>query len=179
MALGKRRQKRIKAVPAKLQITSMMDMFTIILIFLLCSFSENPETIDLSKNVQLPESTAKQNYKENIRLVLSNEAMTLGGKTIGILKDGKVVDLDPHDLRRSELYKQLTIYRKDMEKHKEPMAGFGGPTEDGKDQPSNEQPDILFLCDKRLSFKTINSVVKTAGMAGFPNFQFAVLAKNL
>ncbi len=174
MALGKRKQRRQKAVPAKLQITSMMDMFTIILIFLLCSFSENPETIDLSKNVQLPESTAKQNYKENIRLVLSNQAMMLGGKTIGTIKDGKVVDLDPNNLRKSELYKQLTIYRKDLEKHKEPMAELGGSTQEAK-----EQPDILFLCDKRLTFKTINSVVKTAGMAGFPNFQFAVLAKNL
>jgi biopolymer transport protein ExbD len=36
---------------------------------------------------------------------------------------------------------------------------------------------LLFLCDKQHTFRSINHVIKTAGMAGFPNFQFAVLKK--
>ena len=50
MALGKRRKGAGQFVPPKLQITSMMDMFTIILIFLLFSFSDKPETITLDKH---------------------------------------------------------------------------------------------------------------------------------
>ena len=69
MALGKMKKHAKHFVPPKLQITSMMDMFTIILIFLLFSFSNKPETMSLHKDMKLPKSSADLDYKENINLV--------------------------------------------------------------------------------------------------------------
>ncbi len=40
-----------------------------------------------------------------------------------------------------------------------------------------ESLSILLLCDRRLPFKTINHITKTAALAGFPNFQLAVLKR--
>ena len=54
MALGNMRPLAKKFVPPKLMITSMMDMFTIILIFLLFQFSEKPEMIQMQKDIELP-----------------------------------------------------------------------------------------------------------------------------
>ena len=71
MAFGTMRKNTKEFEAPKLQITSMMDMFTIILIFLLFSFSTKPDTIQLAQEIKLPESVAKQDYKENIKLVLS------------------------------------------------------------------------------------------------------------
>jgi len=65
MALGKIRKHNGSFVPPKLQITSMMDMFTIILIFLLFSFSSKPEVTGLDKHMELPASTAKMDHTEN------------------------------------------------------------------------------------------------------------------
>lgn len=162
MALGKRRRQSTKFVPPKLQITSMMDMFTIILIFLLFSFSEKPETITLDKDIELPTSTARLDYNDNIKLILSQRNLKLGDEVIAQLKNGKIVGLDPEKLKESMLYEKLkSIHDKE--------TGVTGEDE--------KKETILFLCDSRLSFKTINSVVKTAGMAGYPNFQFGVLKK--
>lgn len=155
MALGKLKKGSRQFIVPKLQITSMMDMFTIILIFLLFSFSNNPEAIELNKDLQLPESEAKLDYKENIELVLSRSNLKLENEVIAEIKNGKIIGLNPKELKQSNLYRQLKAYREKADK--------------------NEL--ILFLCDKRLPFNTINTIMKTAAMAGYPNFQFGVLKK--
>lgn len=162
MALGKMKKHTKHFVPPKLQITSMMDMFTIILIFLLFSFSNKPETISLHKDLNLPKSTADLDYKENINLVLSQTSLELGGKVIGTVKNGRIIGLDPQNLKTSTLYERLRSTRESTD-----------------DLPGDDstKAHILFLCDKRLPFKTINSVIKAAAMAGYPNFQFGVLKK--
>jgi biopolymer transport protein ExbD len=159
MAFGRINRRPRGFILPKLQITSMMDMFTIILIFLLFSFSDNPEDMTLEKNLDLPKSNAKMDYKDNIRLIVSKDKLKIGDSVIAKLENGKVVGLNPDQLDKSTLYKKL----------KEENAKVSGIDNNDK------QNHILFLCDKQLSFKTINNIIKTAGMAGFPNFQFAVL----
>ena len=75
MALGNIRSRHKKLVPPKLMITSMMDMFTIILIFLLFQFSEKPETIHMREDIELPQSTAKMDHTETIKLVLTQKGL--------------------------------------------------------------------------------------------------------
>lgn len=167
MAFGEKGKKK-GFIPPSLQITSMMDMFTIILIFLLTSYSSNPETLDLDKQVSLPESHAKLDYKDSIKLVLTKEKLMLDGKLIATLKDGDIVGLN-------KLYTALESHRNKDDKLKEKILS---EKNDGKEVPEEKKQHILFLCDKKHSFKTINSVVKTAGRAGYPNFQFAVIEKE-
>lgn len=162
MILSQSRRTTRQFVPPKLQITSMMDMFTIILIFLLFSYSENPENVKLDKGMELPSSTAQLDYNDKIKLIVSQKNLKLGDHVIGKLKNGEVVGLDPNHLQNSTLYKELKILREN---------------EDKEEVDPDKKKTILFLCDRRLSFKTINSIMKTAGMAGYPNLQFGVLKK--
>lgn len=162
MALGKRRIRSKQLITPKLQITAMMDMFTIILIFLLFSFSNKPETMTLDKDLELPKSIAKMDYKETIKLVLSQKSLKLEDKVVAKLKNGKIIGLNRKNLEKSILYKKLRSYWEEQDR----VKAVGGT-----------ERQILFLADKRLPFKIINSIVKTAALAGFPNFQFAVLEK--
>jgi len=162
MSLGVKRKRLAEQAAPKLQITSMMDMFTIILIFLLFSFSDNPEKMTLDKNLDLPQSTSKADYRDSIRLSVSNNVLKIGDRVVAKIKNGNVIGLNPDKLEKSLLYKRLKEENRKLEK---------GPGNDEK------KSHILFLCDKHLSFKTINNIIKTAGMAGFPDFQFAVLKK--
>jgi len=141
-------------------LTSMMDMFTIILIFLLCSFSDDPETPGGLKELELPKSTAEAEYSDSIQIVLSQEQLKLNEDVMGQVEKETIVGLDPDNLKESTLYVQLRDLYDESE-----------TTEDGDENPRH----VLFVCDKRHSFRTINTVIKTAGLAGFPNFQFAVL----
>ena len=165
MALGKRKRQSQKFIPPKLMLTSMMDMFTIILIFLLFSFSSNPETLRLDKDLELPRSTAQQGYQKTIKLVLSQKELRLNDEVMAEVRNHQIVGLSDADLKASTLFQRLETKRTTQ-------------AVDAGEQVRQEAPHILFLCDKSFSFKTINSVIKTAGMAGYPNFQFAVLEEK-
>ena len=160
MALGNIRQRAKKFAPPKLMITSMMDMFTIILIFLLFQFSEKPETIHMMEDIELPQSTAKMDHTETIQLVLSQNSLHINDDLIARVKKGRVIGLDPQNPKASALYQRL-----------EKQFAQTAKTSD----ETKPKDHILLLCDKRHSFKTINDIVKTAALAGYPNFQFAVL----
>jgi biopolymer transport protein ExbD len=160
MALGNMRTHSKKFVPPKLMITSMMDMFTIILIFLLFQFSEKPETINLTKDLELPQSTAKTEHEETVKLVLTQNSLHIGEELLGHVEQDRITGLDPQNLENSLLYQRLA-------------AQFAKSTIAGEEDQSKNH--ILLLCDRRHSFKTISSIVKTAALAGYPNFQFGVL----
>ncbi len=165
MALRRRRRTRQKFIPPKLMLTSMMDMFTIILIFLLFSFSENPETLKLDKDLDLPRSSAEAGYNKAIKIILSQKELRVDDEVMAEVRNRKIVGFssDDQDLKTSALYQRLKTSRDEF------VPG------EGEDQKT---PHVLFMCDKSYSFKTINQVIKTAGMAGYPNFQFAVLEEK-
>ena len=160
MALGKSKRRSKKFVPPKLMLTSMMDMFTIILIFLIFSFSEAPEDLKLDKDLELPRSSTKTEYQEAVKIVLSQKELRLNDEVMALVEGRGIAGLRDDDLEGSSLFQRLKTFRAESEN-----------TEDDQVSPSH----ILFLCDKSHSFKTINTVIKTAGLAGYPNFQFAVL----
>ena len=163
MGLNSRKNKKSFVAP-KLMLTSMMDMFTIVLIFLLFSFSERPETIKLDKELELPQSSAEVDYDNNLKLVLAKNTLKLEDEIVAELSNGKIEGFDEKDLKASTLYKRLRDHFEESLETKETGS---------EDKPASHE--IVFLCDKSHEFKIINQVMKTAGLAGYPNFQFAVL----
>ncbi len=164
MAVRSVQRRKRKFDPPKLMLTSMMDMFTIILIFLLCSFSDEPDRMKDMKSLALPESSSTLNLEDSIKIVLSTEALTFNDELIATVAGGKIDGLDPERLDKSSLFKRLKAVVP------EENEADGGP--EVKDASPRH---IFFLCDRKHSFKTINCIMKTAGLAGYPNFQFAVL----
>lgn len=162
MALGDRIRKKQKDAPPKLLLTSMMDMFTIILIFLLFSFSENPETLKLGKDLDLPRSNSEAGYTKAIKIVLSKSELRVNDEVMAQVQNRQIVGLATEDLKSSSLFQRLKTYRESQK------------IEDSESAAQH----VLFMCDKTHSFTTINNVIKTAGLAGFPNFQFAVLEEK-
>ena len=161
MALGRLKHKSKQFVPPKLMLTSMMDMFTIILIFLIFSFSESPEHHQLNKALELPRSNTEVDYRKTVEITLTKNELRLNDEVMASVNKRQIDGLRDEDLMASTLYKRMKALREQKTE-----------TVGSKPQPA---PHVLFLCDKSYSFKTINQVIKAAGMAGYPNFQFAVL----
>jgi len=162
MALGQRRYQKKSFVIPKLQITSMMDMFTIILIFLLFSFSDNPEKIHMDKDLKLPKSTSQIDCQKSVTVTLSTDSLKIDNQHIAGVSNGIIQGLDNQKLENSALYKHLLLLRHEREQK----------------NMEEEKAAIIIFCDHRLPYKTIHQVIKTSGMAGFPNFQFAVLKSH-
>ncbi|MFZ1984690.1 MAG: biopolymer transporter ExbD [Desulfatitalea sp.] len=163
MGFSRLERRKQKERPPGLMLTSMMDMFTIILLFLIVNFSDNPARGISLKDVDLPRSTSEAQSAKAIRIVLSKKELLLNDEWVASVKGLETTGITDDDPEGSALFKRLKSYRAETE---------------AKDANQAEAPHILFLCDKTHSFRTINRVIKTAGLAGYPNFQFAVLEEK-
>jgi len=168
MALGNALANRPKQQDANLNITSMMDMFTIIVFFLLFSYAEKPDEIDVDKNVNLPESSSQFNYMNSVKLFLSENQVKLEEEPVATISGGNVVGLNVEKPESSNLYIKLKEYKEKQ------LADAKLEAQQKGEEPKTDF-HVLFFCDRKLSFKTMNSIIKVAGMAGYPNFQLAVL----
>jgi biopolymer transport protein ExbD len=144
-----------------LNITSLMDVMTIILIFLLFSFSSQDQNIRLARDLNLPRSSAEKPFKWAINITLTEDQLLVEDLSVCRYKNGRFVDTRDDPDKIVLLYKQLTDL-KSMEKYRE------------VDRDASE-PVVIFQADKKHKFDTIYRVMKTAAMAGYPNFRFAVL----
>lgn len=70
---------------AILDMVSLMDIFTILVFFLLVS-SANSDILPTPKNIKLPRSTAEQLPKENLVIILGNDEILLQGKKMASIR---------------------------------------------------------------------------------------------
>lgn len=146
---------------AVLNITSLMDVMTILLIFLLFSFSSQDQNLRLAKDLNLPRSTSEKPFKWAINITLTQDQLLVEDMSVCRYKEGRFVDVREDPDKIVLLYNQLTDL-KSLEKYRE------------VDRDASE-PVVIFQADKKHKFDTIYKVMKTAAMAGYPNFRFAVL----
>lgn len=147
-----------------LNITSMTDMFTIMLVFLLQTYSTADLEIIPQKNVRLPSSNTSLNPIEGVRITLSEEALKIGEQTVASLKDRRFAasDTDAKDPNfLPGLFAELDKLAK-------------------QDQPSEalKQGRVLLQADARLPYETLRKVMYTASMAGFPQLKMVTMVGN-
>src|SRR5262245_17328603 len=81
-----------------LQITSMADIFTILLVFLLKSFSTGVSTITPTSGMVLPESQKPEPMiSETLKVEISEKSILMDDKAVTELRN---FALDPNDLER-------------------------------------------------------------------------------
>ncbi|MEW6441114.1 MAG: biopolymer transporter ExbD [bacterium] len=161
-AWGRRRNGRDSQV-AGVNITSLMDAMTIILIFLLYHFSSQDQNIRLEKGVELPKSSSEKPFKWAINVTLAKNRLLVEDDFVCPIKEGRFIGVGNDPEKIAPLYDRL-VNLKDVEKYRQV-------------ERDATEPVVIFHADKQHRFETINAVMKTAAMAGYPNFRFAVLKR--
>lgn len=85
-----RKQKKAKTrrlMTAGLTLTSMVDMFSLLVIFLLQTFSTSPELITVSKNVHLPIAVSASTFRDAPVLAVTAEEIYVDQKLVGRTDD--------------------------------------------------------------------------------------------
>lgn len=77
------KKSRKKVLLASLSLTSMVDMFSLLVIFLLQTFSTSPELLVVSKGVELPHAATGAEIKDAPILSLSVDGVYLDQKLVG------------------------------------------------------------------------------------------------
>jgi biopolymer transport protein ExbD len=88
--LVKRRQKkagRRRVMIAGLTLTSMVDMFSLLVIFLLQTFSTSPELVMVTKGVRLPTAISARELEDSPVLAISADEVYLDQKLLGKTND--------------------------------------------------------------------------------------------
>lgn len=154
----------------KIQITSMVDMFVILLVFLLKSYSTSPVNITPSDNLTLAVSTSSKDPVDVLKLVVSKEGIFVDEKQVLKFDEkGEVAvgDLDANDTNfiRS-LYTELD---QQAEKSKS-IAQVNETLEfDGK---------VLMQADRGVPYALLRKVMYTSMLAGYSDVKIAVMMRE-
>lgn len=151
-----RRNKSISSFT--LRLTSMIDMFTILLVFLLKSFSVEGEIVSVAKDLRLPESTAQTPPKASPMLVVTQDWIILDGKPVakvaGVLKQEDNL-IAPLRSRLADIH-AFAAKLGELDAH----MGFKG--------------EITIQGDREIPFALLKKIMFTCGQEGFNNMLLAV-----
>ncbi len=149
-----------------LNINSMTDMFTIMLVFLLQTYSTNPFEVKPQNNLRLPSSSVDKSPDEAIDISINSSVLKFKDLSLTTLKDGKfdTSQLDPQD---QEVIKPLL----------DKLTAVAKENENSTD-PNKKKGELILQADRSLSYGTLKKVMYTASAAGFPKVKLAVVVGN-
>jgi biopolymer transport protein ExbD len=157
--------KKRKPAPelAKPQMTSLVDVLTVLVFFLLKNFSSEGEIMTPSKNLELPQSTAK---------VRPENALTVAISQNHILVDGTPVALVSEETGRPGIdIPGLAKFLEDKRKQTEEISQYDkSVTFDGK---------LAIQGDRKIPYWLLQKVLATCGENGYSSFSLAVMKKDV
>jgi biopolymer transport protein ExbD len=164
-----------KSATFALNITSMTDMFTIMLVFLLQTYSNAEIQVVPEKGMELPLSSSEANPILAVQLSLTKEELKFEQKTLATLSksDFKPEDMDKNDSNFiPKLFEELQKLSND-EKQKE--TSFNAGTSAVKPNPGILDGRVILKADANLPYGLLRKVMYTSSMAGFPKLKLATV----
>jgi biopolymer transport protein ExbD len=157
-----RRMKRMarnhkKKIPS-MSLTSLMDVFTILVFFLLVNTANGP-VLDPPKQITLPDSVTETKPAETAVVVVSNDNVLIQGQPVISLKD--VLD------SKQEIIPEITNRLKEVKKH---VIGIST-------KAIAESSKITILSHKSIPYKVLQKVMTSCTMAGYDEINLAVIQK--
>ncbi|MEZ4268958.1 MAG: biopolymer transporter ExbD [Myxococcota bacterium] len=159
-----------KSKPPTLMLTPLLDMFTIILIFLIVSFTAEDYDLTLAKDVKLPESVSRSMFKPSVNLAINGAGVSVEGRHVIALSEGHASEAAYTAGEIPELVEHLAAYYDELMR---PIPGEDGAEE----QAPIDEPVITVQADRGLDYRTLHLVLQSAAKAGFFKYRLAVLKR--
>ena len=153
-----KRMARNRGKITKMNLTSLMDVFTILVFFLLVN-SGSVELVEAPKDVKLPESYEESKPRETVVISVSAEDVIVQGKSVARVTDileGEAGSMDPLAARLAEL--------------KENIVGPATLTVAGSQE-------VTILADKAVPFIVVRKIMSACTGEGYENVSLAVIQK--
>lgn len=167
MSIVKRMLKEAQSTkPVVIQLTAMVDMFTILVVFLLKSMGETSIKLP-PEELHLPTAYYAEEPKEALLIQVSPSYITVNEKKIIDLKERKIAaeDISKNDLflipnLEKELLEQAEISKR-VEKETKELIKFKGT--------------VFIQVDKDTDYALIKRVLYTASVAGYGDLRLATI----
>ncbi len=166
LARKKRKEREAAGEIKELNITAMMDMMTILLVFLLKSFASSSAAVTASEDVRPPVSTTRATPKDTVAVTITPRNIMVGDREVMRLQNGQI----PADKLQGRLVLPLDAQlKKEVEKLKyiaerNPSAPFSR--------------ELSVIADRKVPYDMLLTVLYTAGQNELENYRFVVLKKE-
>ena len=141
-----------------MNITSLMDIFTILVFFLLVN-SATTEVLETPKQITLPASVVEEKPRETIVIFISEKEVTVQGESVirtNDIRDSESQNIDAIGARLAEL--------------SENIIGLNTKT-------IAQSQEVTILADRGVPFTVIKRVMSTCTSQGYAKISLAVLQK--
>jgi biopolymer transport protein ExbD len=136
---------------------SLMDIFTILVFFLLVN-SSDVEVLQTNKAIKLPESTAEKKPKETLVLVVNSEDIVIKGQKVA-----KVADIINADDEVITSLKNELDFHAQRAKVQNPGEKFAG--------------EITIMGDKAIPYLLLKKIMMTCARSEYSKISLAVMQK--
>lgn len=153
-----KRMSRNRAKIGKMDLTSMMDVFTILVFFLLVN-TGSVEVMEAPKTVTLPESTVDSKPRETVVIFVSEENVLVQGKEVA-----KVSDI-------------LAADRASIASITDRLAELGASVIGPATRTVADSQEVTILADKQVPFAVIKRIMSACTGQGYGHVSLAVIQK--
>jgi biopolymer transport protein ExbD len=168
------RKKGKREVSAVLSLTAMVDMFTVLVIFLLQNYNSTGEVLYIPKEVTLPRAQRIKELKPAVVVTISNKEI-LVDKTVVITFDAlKAQDDWMVQPLYTKLVEALATAKADFERKLENRLKVAVDSTQREKDERNTWNKVTIQADKGIDFLTVKKVMYTVTEAGAGEINFAV-----
>jgi biopolymer transport protein ExbD len=150
-----------KSLYENLNLVAYIDMMTMLVIFLLMSFSATGEILFVQKNIVLPEAQNWSDLERAPVIAVSADVVTLNGQQMATMEE-LAQESPTGDYKITPLHDDLVTLKNNY-KLLHPTEDFNGLA--------------IIQADKNVEFKALRKIMFTAQVAGYNNVNFAVQSK--
>lgn len=168
-----------RSVVAVLSLTAMVDLFTVLVVFLLQNYATTGEILDIPEGVSLPVAKSVKDLKPANVIIVSEEEIRLNNEKVASYADVKAQpDWEIATLRKliEIVIKKGEVEKRDITnrlRHAVEKIKTGDSSAEATEVDSFRK--ITIQADKQIDFLTLKKVMYTATESGIIEINFAVL----
>ena len=153
-----RRMGRNRNKATGLLLTSLMDIFTILVFFLLFH-SSGSDVQEPPKDIHLPESVIESKPRETVEITVSTDAVIVQGRAV--ISTSELLDAE------AETVAEITERLEQLERN---IIGISTKT-------VVDSKEVTILADKTIPFRALKKIMSTCTGSGYGRISLAVIQK--
>ncbi|MBW2475483.1 MAG: biopolymer transporter ExbD [Deltaproteobacteria bacterium] len=153
-----RRMDRSRKKVVGLNLTSLMDVFTILVFFLLANSSSN-EVLSTPKHIELPDSVVESKPRETVVIMVGPETVLVQGEAVANTPEL----IENRSANIPEITKRLDLLERNI-------IGINSQT-------AIASKEVTILADKTIPFNVLKKIMTTCTGSGYGRISLAVIQK--
>jgi len=165
-----------RSAVATLSLTAMVDMFTVLVVFLLMNYQTTGEVLPMKENVDLPEAASTEELEPSNVVILGPDGAEINGVMVETIPEIEASQDWVLPRLKEELIRQIAIDKK--EKQESITGQIQSAVKDAQAPDRVKLPEVVKVtiqADKKIEILTLKKVMYTITEAGGEAINFAVM----